>query len=82
MTQWTVGGFSVHGVFQERIPEWVPFPSSAGLPDPGIEPGSPELQAKSTFPNILKPIRHVIFCLLVAYSLETVVSSLYKLDSC
>ena len=25
----------------------LPFPSSGGLPDPGIEPSSPELQADS-----------------------------------
>ena len=30
------------------IPEWIyPIPSSADLPDPGIKPGSPELQADS-----------------------------------
>ena len=32
---------------------WVglPFPSLAGLPDPGIEPGSPALQADSLPPE-------------------------------
>ena len=34
---------SVHGIFQGRILEWVPFPSSGDLPDPGIEPTSPAL---------------------------------------
>ena len=29
---------SVHGIFQGRILEWVPFPSSGDLPNPGIEP--------------------------------------------
>ena len=38
-------GFSVHGIFQTRILECAPFPSPGGLPDPGIEPGSPALQA-------------------------------------
>ena len=37
-------GSSVHGIFQARILEWVPFPSPGHLPDPGIEPGSPTLQ--------------------------------------
>ena len=34
---------SVHGIFQGRILEWVPFPSPGDLPDPGIEPTSPAL---------------------------------------
>ena len=40
-------GSSVHGVFQARMLEWVPFPPPEDLPDPGIEPGSPVLQADS-----------------------------------
>ena len=41
-------GSSVHGIFQTRILEWVPFPSPWDLPDPRIEPaslGSPALAA-------------------------------------
>ena len=46
-------GSSVHGIFQARVLEWVaisfwsglPFPSPGDLPDPGIEPRSPALQA-------------------------------------
>ena len=34
-------GSSVHGILQERILEWLPFPTPAELPDPGIEPASP-----------------------------------------
>ena len=34
-------GSSVHGIFQARILEWVPFPSPGDPPDPGIEPTSP-----------------------------------------
>ena len=30
-----------------RILEWVAYPFSRGFPDPGIEPGSPALQADS-----------------------------------
>ena len=33
-------GFSVHGIFQARTPEWVAMPSSEDLPDPGIESAS------------------------------------------
>ena len=40
-------GPSVHEIFQARILEWVAFPSPGGLPNPGIEAGSPALQADS-----------------------------------
>ena len=40
-------GFSVHGILQARILEWVVIPFSRGLPYPGIKPGSPALQADS-----------------------------------
>ena len=40
-------GFSVHGIFQARILEWVAFPFSRGSSDPGIKPGSPAFQAAS-----------------------------------
>ena len=33
-------GFSVHGISQARILEWLPFPPPGELPDPGIEPES------------------------------------------
>ena len=46
-------GFSVHGIFQARVPEWVAFsfsrglpcPSSGDFPNPEIKPKSPTLQA-------------------------------------
>ena len=38
-------GSSVQGILQARILEWVAIPFSRDLPDPGIEPGSPTLQA-------------------------------------
>ena len=38
---------SVHGISQVRILEWLPFPPPGALPDPGIAPGSPALQADS-----------------------------------
>ena len=40
-------GSSVHGILQARIWSGLPFPSPGDLPDPGIEPQSPELQADS-----------------------------------
>ena len=39
--------YTVHGILQARILEWVVFPSSGDLPKPGIEPRSPTLQADS-----------------------------------
>ena len=38
-------GFSVRGIFQVRILEWVTISFSRGDPDPGIEPRSPALEA-------------------------------------
>ena len=38
-------GSSVHGILQASILEWVAIPFSGDLPDPGIEPRSPALQA-------------------------------------
>ena len=40
-------GSSVHGILQARILVGLPFPSPGHLPNPGIEPGSPALQADS-----------------------------------
>ena len=43
-------GSSVHGIFQARIMSGLPFPSPGNLPNPGIKPVSPALQADS-FPS-------------------------------
>ena len=40
-------GSFVHGILQARILEWLPFPTPEDLPNQGIKPGSPELQADS-----------------------------------
>ena len=40
-------GSSVHGILQASMLEWVAFPSPGDLPGPGIELGSPTLQADS-----------------------------------
>ena len=43
--------YTIHGILQARILEWVTYPFSIpspwDLPDPGIKPGSPALQADS-----------------------------------
>ena len=41
----SLSGCSVHGILQSRILEWVAIPSPGDLPNPGIEPRSPTLQA-------------------------------------
>ena len=40
-------GSSVHGISQQEYWSEFPFPPPGDLPDPGIEPGSPTLQAVS-----------------------------------
>ena len=40
-------GSSIHGVLQARILSGLPFSSPGDRPDPGIECGSPALQADS-----------------------------------
>ena len=40
-------GPSVHGLLQQEYWGVFPFPSPGDLPDPGIEPGSPAMQADS-----------------------------------
>ena len=39
--------YIAHGSLQARILEWVAFPFPGDFPNPGIEPGSPALQADS-----------------------------------
>ena len=49
VTQWTVAhqaSLSM-GILQARMLEWVAIPFSRFLPNPGIEAGSPALQADS-----------------------------------
>ena len=40
--------YTVHGILQARILEWVAFPSPGNLPNPGIKPKSPTLQVDSS----------------------------------
>ena len=40
-------GSSVHGILQSRILEWVAISFFRDVPEPGIEPRSPALQADS-----------------------------------
>ena len=45
-------GSSIHGILQQEYWSGLPFPSPGNLPDLGIEPRSPTLQA-DTLPNPL-----------------------------
>ena len=47
VTPWTVAYQAPlsMGFFRQECWSGLPFPSPGDLPDPGIEPGSPELQA-------------------------------------
>ena len=44
-------GSSIHGILQARILEWVAIPFPRDLPDLGIKPRSPALQADSLPPE-------------------------------
>ena len=50
-------GSSVHGAFQARMLEGLPFPTPGDLPDPGVEPmslASPALAGEHSL-----PLRHL-----------------------
>ena len=42
---YSLPGSSVHRIFQARVLEWVAISFSGDLPDPGIKPRPPALQA-------------------------------------
>ena len=46
-TDCSLPGSSVHGLFWQEYRSQLPFPPPGNLPLPGIEPGSPTLQAGS-----------------------------------
>ena len=47
LTLWDPMDYTVHGVLQARILEWVNFPFPGDHPNPVTEPRSPPLQADS-----------------------------------
>ena len=48
--------YTVHGILQARILEWVAFPSPGNLPKPGIEPRSPTLRVNSYQSSYQAPV--------------------------
>ena len=49
---YSLPGSSVHGIFQVKMLEGMPLPCPGDLPYPGIELGSPALQADSLPPEL------------------------------
>ena len=63
---------SVHGILQARYWSGLPFPSPGDLPDPGIKPGSPALEADAlTSEPPGKPHSHSVQFSSVAQSCPT-----------
>ena len=61
-------GYSVHGILQARILEWVAISFSRDLPNLGIRPGSPAFQADSLLsepPGNIPVGKGVFYCLKV-----------------
>ena len=56
-------GFSVYGILQARIKECLALPFSRDLPDPGMWPRSPTLEADSW----LSDYNSIKFCFLLVY---------------
>ena len=61
-------GSFVHGILQARILEWVAIPFSRDLPNPGIEPGSPALQAKSLLSELPEKL-HIFIYIYIFFSI-------------
>ena len=76
-------GSSVHGILQARIAEWVAISFPEKLPNPGIEPGSPALQADSLPAELPgKPSLHGSKTLICFYIYLEVFQLLQDLQEC
>ena len=66
MIPWTVAHQTPLSMEFSRQEYWsgLPFPSPVDLPDPGIEPGSPTLQADSL---LTKPLGKSLGCTVINY---------------
>ena len=53
-------GSSVYGIFPTKIMDWFSCPPPGDLPDPGIEPVSPALQADSLSTKSLRTLDSII----------------------
>ena len=68
-------GSSVHGILQARILKWVAISFTRGLPDPGIKPRSPILQAD--FLPSDPPEKPLYECICVFYILSLPYNQIY-----
>ena len=57
--------YTVHGILQVRILQWVAIPFSGDLADPGIEPMSPKASALQADSLLLSHWRSPMKCLLL-----------------
>ena len=73
--QYSLPGSSVHGIIQARILEWVAISSLGDLPDPGIKPEFPALQADSlpSEPPGKPVILYTDFVFLTTYILNCII---------
>ena len=61
---------SIHGIFQERVLEWVAISFPRDLPDPGIKPGSPTLHCRQTLYHLNQLWIHLNTLVLVAQTIK------------
>ena len=71
-------GSSVHEIFQARILSGLPFPSPGDLPNPGVEPRSPILQADSLLTELQGKPRHIAFVSLIRHILIKLTKTKHK----
>ena len=71
--------YTVHGILQARILEWVAFPSPGDLPNTGIEPRSPTLQADSI---PAEPQEKPCVCVCVCMCIHTCVCVCQNASNC
>ena len=76
---YSLPGSSVHGIFQAKILEWVAISFSRDLPNPGIKPRSPALQADS-LPS--KPPGKPQYYIYIPYVCACVLSHFSRVQLC
>ena len=74
--------YTVHRILQARILEWVALPFSGDLPNQGIEPRSPALQADSLPAEPQEKRIHLIICPLLFFPLSLSLSRFPRLILC
>ena len=75
-------GASAHGIVQAKVLEWVTILSAGALPNPGVEPRSPALQADPLLPEPPGMLNLKSFPLNLCLTLEVIVKTLGRLVVC